>query len=404
MDVNGILSAVKGLFDKLEKENVITLPDNFDNLWDEIETNEPDTDTVTITGSGTKDASGTADIEEAVELLTEVEETVEENNKEESEKRTLSKNTGVKTGASVDPYSGETITAYDMAWYAEGSVACRNKSGLLQACSDYPEVFQPFVEAGLVGVNEHGDYEIADQDAVDRLYGDNNALSMEEMKELLIGKNFDTQKLIEYAQSQPEKLTDETFVQNFPEEGMTVEEFVQSYKNYPDVLEVFEKTDMIHVGRWNDLTEGQGFDFLTRNTDGKITKEVLEGLLTDGQFDVDKIMQASGRSNYAYYTKMDEIKAEFSEKYKANYEAAQKYMDYFNSLSYEEQKAIKEEGGITTYSYVKHFLEQYDQVMNDSYVANQKFNNLVNDMQFYTRGNIDRVLEKIQSSNPELLE
>lgn len=407
MDVNGILSAVKGLFDKLEKENVIKLPDNFDNLWEEIETNESDTDTVTITGSGTKDAAGASEVDEVVDLLTKAEEKVEENadenKKEESEKHTLSKNTGVKTGASFDKVTEEEITAKDIAWYGKGGTLPTQKRNLLTACEWYPEIYQPFVEAGLVGVNEYGDYEIADQEAVDRLYGDDNVLSMSEMKELLNGKNFDTQKLIEYAQSQPEKLTDETFVQNFPKEGMSVEEFVQSYKEYPDILEVFEKTDMINVGRWNDLTEGSGFDFLTRNSDGKITKEILEGLLTDGKFDADKIIQKSGRSNYVCYKNIDKTKSEIAEKYKANYEAAQKYMDYFNSLSYEEQKALKEEGNGNTYSFVTYFLEQYDKIMNDPFGGSQSFTNLVNNLQFYVSGNCDRVVKKVQSSNPELL-
>ena len=285
---------------------------------------------------------------------------------EETKEDNGSIETGVTTGASTD-CMGETFTAYDAAWYGSGGPQINLKENLITACTIYPEVMQPFVDAGLVKMNKYGDYEIADQEAVDKFYGNSNSISMDELKELLTGQNFDAEKIKAYIENQEPLDNDKSFIESFPEEGMDVDEFIQLYREYPDILDAFVQADQINIGRWNELYDGGISDFAT---DGKITKETL--------------------------------KAEVAEKQRANYEAALKYMEYFNSLSYLERRALQEDSG-STYSSVEYYLEQYNAIM-DSDANSQKFTNLCNGLQFYTntsKGNL--ILEKIKLTNPELL-
>ena len=120
---------------------------------------------------------------------------------EETKEDNGSIETGVTTGASTD-CMGETFTAYDAAWYGSGGPQINLKENLITACTIYPEVMQPFVDAGLVKMNKYGDYEIADQEAVDKFYGNSNSISMDELKELLTGQNFDAEKIKAYIENQ----------------------------------------------------------------------------------------------------------------------------------------------------------------------------------------------------------
>jgi len=250
-------------------------------------------------------------------------------------------------------------------------------------------------------MNKYGDYEIADQEAVDKFYGNSNSISMDELKELLTGQNFDAEKIKAYIENQEPLDNDKSFIESFPEEGMDVDEFIQLYREYPDILDAFVQADQINIGRWNELYDGGISDFAT---DGKITKETLESLLTDGHFDTEKILKHKyGSYSYDKYKEnLETLKAEVAEKQRANYEAALKYMEYFNSLSYLERRALQEDSG-STYSSVEYYLEQYNAIM-DSDANSQKFTNLCNGLQFYTntsKGNL--ILEKIKLTNPELL-
>ena len=305
--------------------------------------------------------------------------------------------TGVKTGASKD-YDGKMIDAYDMAWY--GSGPNREKDNLINAATHFPEIYQPFVEAGLIKMNQYGDYEITDQEAVDKLFGNSNGLGMDELKQLLTGRNFDAEKIKAFIENQPPLDNGQSFIDKFPEEGMDVSEFIQQYREYPDVLEAFVQADMINIGRWNEISESRGFSFLTRNTDGKITKDVLQELLTDGNFDAEKIVEHAGMSYEGMYVNRNKTKAEFAEKHNANYEAAQKYMEYFDSLSYTEKRSLREDPN-STVRFVEYYLEQYEEIMNDVYSGN--LNQWITNMQFYTRNDIDQVVKKIALTNPELL-
>lgn len=296
---------------------------------------------------------------------------------------------------------GESFTAYDAAWYGSGGPQINLKENLITACTIYPEVMQPFVDAGLVKMNKYGDYEIADQEAVDKFYGNSNSISMDELKELLTGQNFDAEKIKAYIENQEPLDNDKSFIESFPEEGMDVDEFIQLYREYPDILDAFVQADQINIGRWNELYDGGISDFAT---DGKITKETLESLLTDGHFDTEKILKHKyGSYSYDKYKEnLETLKAEVAEKQRANYEAALKYMEYFNSLSYLERRALQEDSS-STYSSVEYYLEQYNAIM-DSDANSQKFTNLCNGLQFYTntsKGNL--ILEKVKLTNPELL-
>lgn len=319
---------------------------------------------------------------------------------EETKEDNGSIETGVTTGASTD-CMGETFTAYDAAWYGSGGPQINLKENLITACTIYPEVMQPFVDAGLVKMNKYGDYEIADQEAVDKFYGNSNSISMDELKELLTGQNFDAEKIKAYIENQEPLDNDKSFIESFPEEGMDVDEFIQLYREYPDILDAFVQADQINIGRWNELYDGGISDFAT---DGKITKETLESLLTDGHFDTEKILKHKyGSYSYDKYKEnLETLKAEVAEKQRANYEAALKYMEYFNSLSYLERRALQEDSS-STYSSVEYYLEQYNAIM-DSDANSQKFTNLCNGLQFYTntsKGNL--ILEKVKLTNPELL-
>lgn len=384
MDVSGILAMVKGLFDKLEKENVIKLPDNFDNLWDEIETTKPDTDTVTITGTGNKDVTGTTD---------------KTNPETAPETPPSTQPKTLKTGSSVDPYTGETINAHDVAWYGSGPL--RRKQDLIDSCTKYPEIYQPFVEAGLVRINEYGDYEIADQDAVDRFYGDDKGISMDELKGLLKGgawgQDFDPEKIREFVKNQPPLATPKTLIENLPDEGVTQEEFVNLYKQYPDIMQIFVDCDMINLNQWGDPYSGNGYNLITKDT-GKISKETLTKMLVDGTFDADKIIEVTGRSNWSCYKNLAKTKAEFVQQHKANYEAAQRYMDYYNSLSYEDQKAHRTSD--STYRSVEYYLEQYNDVMNDPFGGD--ISRKISRIRVYVLDGINSLEKTVKNSHPEL--
>ena len=74
---------------------------------------------------------------------------------------------------------------------------------------------------------------------------------MDELKELLTGQNFDAEKIKAYIENQEPLDNDKSFIESFPEEGMDVDEFIQLYREYPDILDAFVQADQINIGRWN---------------------------------------------------------------------------------------------------------------------------------------------------------
>ena len=152
---------------------------------------------------------------------------------------------------------------------------------------------------------------------------------------------------------------------------MSIADFVEQYKKYPNILEAFVQADMINIGNWNSISEGRGFEFLTKNSGGKITKDILRNLLTNGEFDAAKIVEAAGLSKEDSYVNSNATKAEFAEKHKENYNAAKKYLEYFNTLSYVEQNEQREDCN-SLIRYIEYYLEQYEKIMNDGYSGGLK--------------------------------
>ena len=162
---------------------------------------------------------------------------------------------------------------------------------------------------------------------------------------------------------------------------MSIADFVEQYKKYPNILEAFVQADMINIGNWNSISEGRGFEFLTKNSGGKITKDILRNLLTNGEFDAAKIVEAAGLSKEDSYVNSNATKAEFAEKHKENYNAAKKYLEYFNTLSY---------------------VEQYEKIMNDVYSGD--LSQMINNMTVYLRNDTNYIVHEINKHFPGFLE
>lgn len=284
---------------------------------------------------------------------------------------------GMSDKSNYDETEKKWITAESIAYFGICGPSGRYMYSFIRQCNEYPNIYEPFETAGLIRKDEKGQYVIADEAAVKRFFGDDKSISMEELRSLIIKDttDFDPELIKAFIANQPEPLTTaKQFIDKvIPEEGLTPEEFIQLFKEYPDFFQPFIDLDMMslengygqsdepHLGifGWYQLT---GF---TKNADGEythdtvITKDDFERVMTDGQFDIKKLMKCCGIKENQWDKEKDEIRKE----HERNKLAADKFLEYYATLS-EESKQDEMAQQNVTYRYVMQFVNNYNKAIN----------------------------------------